>query len=57
MEIKEKDCNVRIWTEVHCEMVHVPTGISVQEKDKSFPEIKKVMFNKLKEKLKGRKLI
>jgi len=53
MKIKEKDCIIKIWTEIHCEMKHTPSGISVHEKDKSFPEVKKLMLNKLKKKLKN----
>jgi protein subunit release factor A len=52
MKVKEKDCQVKVWTEVHFKMTHVPTGISVQEQDKDFPRVKEILLSKLKKKVK-----
>jgi len=54
MKIKDKDCRVEVWTEVHFKMIHMPTGISVHYKDSVFPQIKKVMFKDLKKKMKSK---
>lgn len=52
MKVKEKDCQVKVWTEVHFKLTHIPTGMSVQEKNKNFPRIKRIMLAKLKKKIK-----